>query len=177
MATIRKTLWILSGAAGAGKSTWANEEAQGRNAIIISRDNIRFDLMSENDSYFANETKVWRRFIDQIEYALVYSDYENIYVDATHINQKSRNKLLDAISQKVALEYVDIKVVYFNVCAAVCRQRNARRTGRRQVPDKAIMRMMNQFETPTFNEKYKYKEIWCVDASGNIVTEIDDTEE
>lgn len=176
MATTKKTLWILSGAAGSGKSMWANEAARGNDATIISRDTIRFDLMGEHDSYFTNENKVWQRFIDQIEYALVYSDYKDIYVDATHINQKSRNKLLDAISQRVALEYVNINVVYFDVCAAVCRQRNARRTGLRHVPDKAIMRMINQFETPTFGEKYKYKEIWRIDAQGNIVKEIDDHE-
>ena len=70
----------------------------------------------------------------------------------------------------------DIIVIYFDICFAVCWERNAQRDGRAFVSKSVVRRMINQFVTPTFNEKYKYKEIWCVDAQGNIVKEIDDHE-
>ena len=31
--------------------------------------------------------------------------------------------------------------------------------------------MMYRFQAPTFNEKYKYNEIWRIDARGNVEKE------
>lgn len=167
-----KTVWILSGAPGSGKSTWAAENHEPASAII-SRDKIRFSLLGQEDEYFNCEHEVWRRYVQQAQEALCDDSIKNVYLDATHLNEASRNKILNALGSDVDF---DIIVIYFDICFAVCWERNAQRDGRAFVSKSVVRRMINQFVTPTFNEKYKYKEIWCVDAQGNIVKEIDDHE-
>ena len=102
--------------------------------------------------------------------AILNHDVENIYLDATHINEASRNKILNLLVLP-NLPYFEIKVIYFDVCFAVCCERNAQRTGLANVPIKAIRRMFNNFVIPTFNEKHLYTEIWRIDAHGNIEKE------
>ncbi len=165
-----KTVWILSGAPGSGKSTWVAENHEPASAII-SRDEIRFSLLGQEDEYFNYEHEVWRRYVQQAQEALCDDTIKNVYLDATHINEASRNKILNALGSDF-----NIIVIYFDVCFAVCWERNVQRNGRAFVPASVIRRMGIQFEPPTFNEKYKYKEIWRVDAQGNIVKEIDDHE-
>lgn len=170
-----KTVWILSGAPGSGKSTWVFENLEPDSAII-SRDRIRFSLLGKEDEYFSLEHEVWRRYVNQAQEALCDERVKNVYLDATHLNENARNKILIALDTAFVPDF-DIIVVYFDVCYAVCCKRNNRREGRARVPESAIWSMLNSFRTPTFNEKYKYKEIWRVDAQGNIVKEIDDHEE
>lgn len=65
-----KTIYLLAGPAGCGKSTWAKKEyeydaALDRenhdkiSAIIISRDEIRYSLVAEDEEYFSKERKVF----------------------------------------------------------------------------------------------------------------------
>ena len=169
-----KTVWILSGAPGSGKSTWVFENLEPSSAIV-SRDRIRFSLLGREDEYFNCEHEVWRRYVQQAQEALCDDTIKNVYLDATHISETSRNKILIALNSASIPDF-NIIVVYFDVCFAVCCERNNRREGRARVPEAAIRRMFNSFRAPTFNEKYKYKEIWRVDAQGNIVKEIDDHE-
>lgn len=163
-----KTIWILSGAPGSGKSTWVHKNCL-PNSLIISRDQIRFDMLKDSDDYFKYENKVWREYIDQISCAIRNPFVDNIYLDATHLNEKSRNKVLNSLGNLV--KNININVIYFDICAAVCCQRNALRSGRAKVPENTIINMMYRFQTPTFNEKYKYNEIWRIDAHGNIEKE------
>lgn len=101
------TLYVLCGAPGCGKSTWAKGMAQ--NAIHISRDIIRFNLLDENDDYFDKETLVFKLFIKAIQEGL--NNNNNVIADATHLNLGSRQKLLSNLN----LDNVYVKVVYFRV--------------------------------------------------------------
>ena len=91
---------ILCGIPGVGKSTWASKEvkfleADGYTTAIISRDAIRFALLEERggDDYFAYEDEVFDKFIHDINEAIALGiDY--VFVDATHINFRSRMKTL-----------------------------------------------------------------------------------
>ena len=163
-----KTIWILSGAPGSGKSTWVHKNCL-PNSLIISRDQIRFYMLKDSDDYFKYENEVWREYIKQISNAIRNPFIDNIYLDATHLNEKSRNKVLNSLGNLV--KNININVIYFDICAAVCCQRNALRSGRAKVPENTIINMMYRFQTPTFNEKYKYNEIWRIDARGNIEKE------
>ena len=91
-----KTIWILSGAPGSGKSTWVRKNCL-PNSLVVSRDQIRFDMLKDSDDYFKYENKVWREYIEQISCAIRNPLVDNIYLDATHLNEKSRNKVLNSL--------------------------------------------------------------------------------
>ena len=160
-----KTLWLIAGVPGSGKSTFLANHTNNSKAKIVSRDAIRFKLLGDGDAYFKNEDTVWNMYVDAIKNSL--QENEHTVLDATHLNERSRNKILDRLN----LDDVNINVIYFDICAAVCCQRNTLRTGRAKVPENTIINMMYRFQTPTFNEKYKYNEIWRIDARGNVEKE------
>lgn len=140
-------LGIMCGVPGSGKSTWLKDK---KDALVISRDTIRFQLVKENEEYFSKEKQVFKTFINTIQDALDSNTtpYE-IYVDATHITKISRDKLLNALN----LNNVDQIVVYVK-CPLVSEavRRNANRTGRERVPEKVIQQMYKNFERPEYDE-------------------------
>lgn len=170
MAITKKIVWLLCGIPGSGKSTWI-EQNKLPNSVVVSRDEIRFSIITDKDDYFGHEDEVWRRYVKKAQMAILNHDVENIYLDATHINEASRNKILNLLVSP-NLPYFEIRIIYFDVCFAICCEGNAQRTGLANVPIKAIRRMFNNFVIPTFNEKHLYTEIWRVDAQGNIEKEI-----
>ena len=108
-----RTLWILSGPSGVGKSTWIKNHMSfflGKTAVV-SRDAIRFSILKEGDSYFAHEKEVFRSFINAIIYSL--NNYEHTIVDATHLNENSRRKLINSIGSE-NLKEISINVICLN---------------------------------------------------------------
>lgn len=95
-------LFILMGVPGSGKSTWCKNHIT--NETYISRDEIRFSLISENDEYFSKEDIVFNTFVEKINKAL--NDGTDVFADATHLNRVSRNKLIKQIQAPV--EEIDV---------------------------------------------------------------------
>ena len=88
-------------------------------------------------------------------------DIDEIYCDATQINEKSRNKLLNRLN----LKDVNIIIVYIKTSLNVILDRNNKREGISRVPDDAIIDIFNnRLSEPTFNEKYKYTEVRVVNG-------------
>ena len=151
----------MVGIAGAGKSSWLEKNFVPDRDYIISRDAIRYSMLKENDEYFAKENEVFKTFVKYIQESIDDPNVpENIYCDATHITEGSRNKLLDA------LDLTNVK----NIGCIVVRpsledtlERNEKRTGRAYVPRSVIRRMYWQFERPEYDTKYpkdvKYVEV------------------
>lgn len=138
-----KTLYMLIGLPGAGKSTWLKENADC--GVIISRDQIRFSMVKENEPYFSKETEVFNRFIKIIQKYIDDKYTENIYVDATHINKSGRNKVLNRLN----LTNIDKKVgVIATTPLHTCLLRNSLREGHEQVPETVINNMALSFEWP-----------------------------
>ena len=76
-----------------------------------------------------------------------------IFVDATHLSEKARNKTLD----KLNLENVELFAVNFNLPVDVCITQNDQRTGLAKVPRSVIRRMWCTYEPPKpTGEKYEY---------------------
>lgn len=148
-----KNLYIVMGLPGAGKSTWLKEHLN--DPIIVSRDIIRFSMINKNSKYFDNEKKVFNEYTDTIQKYLDSSNNIDIYADATHINQKSRNKLLN----KLDLKDININILYINTPIEECIKRNNNREGIEKVSEKVIRDFNKRLEVPTHNEKYKYKSI------------------
>lgn len=150
-----KKIYLLCGCPGSGKSTYAKAHIDDKTAWI-SRDKVRFSMVSEDEEYFSKEKEVFNAFVKEIKKAIENNLIENIYIDATHINETSRNNLLDKIVWGVKDE---LSVIYFDTPLDICLKRNSNRSGRERVPDNVIARMFKSGRIPTNNEKYKYKNI------------------
>lgn len=148
----QKNLFLLCGTPGAGKSTWVKAQIENCKypVALVSRDAIRFSIIKDDEDYFSHETEVFDEFCRQIQAELDAG--KTVYADATHLNEKSRNKTLD----KLNLEGVELYAVCFDASVETCLERNENRTGRAYVPRSAIRRMHSQFTIPSDHEKYKY---------------------
>ena len=150
-------LYLMCGVPGCGKSTWINKNKIDTD-VVISRDVVRFSLVKENEDYFSKENLVFNTFIDQINEA-IDNHVSTIFVDATHINETSRNKVLDRLHLS---DEVKVIPVFIKEDLETCLHRNSLREGRANVPEKAIIRMYNSLHAPTFNEKHYYANIITV---------------
>ena len=163
-----KKLYMLVGLPASGKSTWAKKRCSNNpNAICISRDEIRFSLLKDGEDYFAKEKEVFKTFIASIQQAMSDAfDYNEIYIDATHLNERSRQKVLN----KLDINHWDIYLVNFITPIEICIERNSYRVGRAFVPEETIRNMQNWRDIikPVFKYDYHLIEI---NEKGEIVNE------
>lgn len=137
----------MVGIPGAGKSTFAKENLS--NALYISRDEIRFSLIKENEEYFSKENEVFNQFINNIQEGL--NSNRDVVADATHLNPKSRMKLLSAL--KIDKNKTEIHAIYIKTPLAECLLRNEFRKGTKTyVPQKVIINMFKSLKKPNFEE-------------------------
>lgn len=143
----------MCGVPGAGKSTWlANNISNNTNSVIVSRDAIRFSLLKESEDYFAHEKEVVKIFFQNINNAL--NQGKDVYVDATHLNWKSRKKLIDAIK----VSNIKVNAIYFDIPLEVCLKQNNFRSGRACVPNSVIEKMFMDLTDPAA-DPYHYNSI------------------
>lgn len=154
----QKNLYLLCGVPGSGKTTWCRKQISNPNytCVYISRDEVRFSIIREDEEYFSHEDEVFDKFIDLINDALILDDV-NVFVDATHLNEKARNKVLRCLD----LNGVDIYPVNFNIPLETCLAQNELRKGqgRTYVPRGQIRRMAMSFVPASHNEMFTYKHI------------------
>ena len=157
-------LYVIIGLPGSGKSTYAEQLAEEKNAIIISTDGIRKELfgdeaIQENERY--NGNTVFCTAYDRIKLAML--EGKNIIFDATNINRKKRKHLLDLIKPENFLALAKTNHIYSYVAVLIatsyekCLQNNLCR--RRVVPEEVIKRMMINFEVPIYNEGWDKIEV------------------
>lgn len=161
---MKPKLYILCGPAGVGKTTWAHEFIKDNDIRYVSRDEIRFALISEDDKYFAHEKETFNKFVSTLTQTLV--DGFDVVADATHLNEFSRYKLTHAID---AL-FKDYEIVYvvFYVDKDVAIERNNGRTGRARLPEFVINSMYDNFQPPILTEDVRAVDIIEVEEDDNM---------
>ena len=139
-------LFIMMGAPGAGKSTFI-KSLRTESYITISRDEVRFSMVKEDEPYFSKEKAVYKEYIRLINEYL--SQNRDVIADATHLNAASRNKLINCITAP----NINIHVIWIKTTLETCLKQNELRKGTRAyVPPSVITKMHNSIEKPEFEE-------------------------
>ena len=156
------SLVLMMGVPGSGKTTYAKKFI-GENDIYVSRDEIRFSLVAEDEPYFSKEDEVLKTFISKVDEGIIKAK-RYVVADATHLNAGSRAKLLKNLHNKPDKIYV----LYVAVPLEVALERNAQRSGRTLVPETSIRNMFQSLTLPRkeegidvvlqLDENYKYTE-------------------
>ena len=148
MNNMKPILYILCGPSGCGKTFWAHNFMKDNDIRYVSRDEIRYSIVKEEEDYFSHEKEVFKKFSETIRQTLV--DGFDVIADATHLNEFSRRKLTQAIDM-YNVEY-NIVYVIFNVDIDTCLARNSVREGRANVPETIIRNMYREFRAPVLDE-------------------------
>ena len=159
-------LYVLCGIPGCGKSTWTHNRLKEKNLSpdpkwdYVSRDEVRFSIIDEEDDYFAKEKQVFNEYIRRICEKLDDPYLTNVIADATHLNEVSRNKLINAIRRNRCKDKpLHITMVYFDIPLEVCKFRKNKRLGRARVPDEVMDKMYRSLEFPQLREGLERIEI------------------
>ena len=149
-------LRIMVGVPGSGKSTYAKNMRANTDSVYISRDDIRFSMVKEDEPYFSKEDAVFAEFTKQISDALAQD--QTVWADATHVNKNGRLKLLQSLS----VEPDAIEIIFMNTSLEQCIAQNEKRAGTRSyVPVDVIKRMHKNLVFPSYQEGgYLYRMIW-----------------
>jgi predicted kinase len=124
----KTTAYIMVGAPGSGKSTYAAKLAQTENAFIISGDDIRKELFGS-----AEVIGEWVEIHDRIEEEVASHCHQNIVLDCTHYRKEYRE---EAASLVRSYGFNEVEAVVMDASLATCLARNFQRT--RNVPDYII---------------------------------------
>lgn len=153
-------LVLMVGVPGSGKSTWIQNNLTDKD-VWVSRDAIRYNLLEEDDDYFAKENEVIELFINNIN-NMLNKNFRYVYADATHLHPKGRAQLLNNLKIKPDAIYA----VYIDTPLNITLERNAQREGRARVPDDVIKRMYRSVSLPTARENINT--LFFVNKEGKI---------
>ena len=156
----RKKVYLMSGPPASGKSSWVREHLT-PGCEWISRDNVRFSIIKDDEEYFAHEDEVFDTFIAYINQSLEDPRIDTIFIDATHLNRRSRNKTLSRV-RKYRIK--ELNCVCFTASLETCIARNHLREGRAKVPQSAIENMFKAYSLPTVAEGFDH--VYTVNEQG-----------
>ena len=167
-----RRMWLLCGIPGSGKSTWIRNHRNffAEDSAVVSRDQIRFSIVSEDEAYFSKEKEVWDEFISQIQASL--DKNTDTIVDATHLNEASRGKVLRAVD----LKDTEVNAIVINTSLDTAIAQNELREGREYVPLSAIRRMNSSLTIPTLEEGFSHIYIYT-NENGKVKYQIVEKED
>ncbi|MBQ5581808.1 MAG: hypothetical protein IIU68_00470, partial [Bacteroidales bacterium] len=86
------------------------------------------------------------------------------YIDATHLNKRSRDKVLRRVRKD---NIAELNCVCFDVPLETCYSRNNLREGRSRVPQTAIFNMYQSYRFPDKSTE-KFDHIFIVDENSTV---------
>lgn len=135
-----RTLLLLSGLPGSGKSTWSRQYKRLHpSAQIVSSDEIRKEFFGTTAN-FSDEARVWSTFLDRLK-RFGKQEGAIVIADSTNLNNHYRRYYVDSTP-----EYDHHVLVIFDILASDCELLNDQRTGDRRLPLEAMKRLESQFE-------------------------------
>lgn len=135
-----RTLLLLSGLPGSGKSTWSRQYKRLHpSAKIVSSDEIRKEFFGTTAN-FSDEARVWSTFLDRLK-RFGKQEGAIVIADSTNLNNHYRRYYVDSTP-----EYDHHVLVMFDIPAADCELLNDQRTGDRRLPLEAMKKLESQFE-------------------------------
>ena len=132
----KPTAFVMVGAPGSGKSTYAKKLAFKEKAIIISGDDIRAELFGS-----AAIQGGWGEIWDEIDGAVADVAPSTLILDGTHFRKVYR---AEAVMMLRSHGYERVEAVVSDCSLSVCLQRNSSRE--RQVPDYIIKQMHTELQ-------------------------------
>lgn len=160
---MKKILFLMSGCPASGKSTYLREHTLQKNSKIVSRDEIRFNLLKDNEDYFAHEKQTFNLFVQQVQEYLDDNETSWVFADATFLTDKSRKKFLNKLN---LTDEVEVRLIILDTSLYTCLNRNASRKGRAHVPDEIIIDNWERHERRTAIEKIREVYIFSGEEGG-----------
>jgi predicted kinase len=144
----RTKVYLLVGAPGCGKSTWAKEMVEKDSLIVLlcpDTFRARFGTSEGDQSVSAKAFEATRYGLDA-----ALADGKDVIVDATNMYKKARKQFLDIARKYLA----DTEAVVFEVDRDTLLERNKTRgeKGGRNVPVEVIDNMLAKYQKPDLDE-------------------------
>jgi predicted kinase len=152
----RLSAYILLGAQGSGKSTWAQANAGRLGARVLASDDVRNQLEAAGADPNDGD-RVFQIVEEELDRRLGRG--ENVIVDATHARRHWRRNEIEIARQRGAR----VVGVWFDAPLEHCLANNARRPGggwgSRVVPEATLRWVWEGFEAPEAGE---FDELWRI---------------
>jgi predicted kinase len=130
------TAYVMVGAPGSGKSTYAAKLAEIENAYVISGDDVREELYGS-----AEIQGNWAEIHDRIEELVSEACGMPVILDGTHYLASYRKEAIDLLK---SYGYTKVDAIVCNPSLATCLARNWSR--QRSVPDYVITAMHEKLQ-------------------------------
>lgn len=150
-----KTLYIMCGLPGSGKSTYAKNHCP-QDGAIVSRDAIRWKYIDKmkylrkegnerQEYYMSKECRVHTEFVSTVVTKL--QKHNTVFADATHLNFTSRERFMYEFSQfawHLDAETFDIVFVFMDTNLETCISRNDKRKTEEHCPNHILSQMADR---------------------------------
>ena len=131
------TAYVMVGAPGSGKSTYAAKLAETENAFVISGDDIRAELYGSAEIQ-GDWGEIWERIEEQVSESCGVP----VILDGTHYRKDYRQ---EAITLLRSYGYNKVEAIVMDASLATCIARNFQRR-ERNVPDYIVTAMHEQLQ-------------------------------
>jgi len=156
-------LFIMIGLSGSGKSTYAKQIAEEENAVILSSDAIRFEMLGSEDNQDKN-AEVFQELNKRL--ILNLKNGNNVVYDATNLSSRRRKSLINNLK----IESLEVYAKVVNTLIELCIERDSGRD--RSVGVGVIMSQRMKFNFPLDNEGFNGIDLLLYDKKGHNINRL-----